>query len=80
MTAGRTRISIGGWPDARVKTSRILGVDRRIIERRVELNIIAWNIEAWVVENIECLRVVPQDKSVRYLERLEDPEIPAILE
>jgi hypothetical protein len=60
----RTGIGVGRSSDAWIEPGIHLVVDRRIAEKWIELDIVVGDIEAWMVEDVECLHVVSQIEAV----------------
>ncbi len=73
---------VARWRECISQYSRItsrIGL-RGITEPRIERNIVAGNIEAGMIENIERLQVILQLEPLVELEVFEQSEIPAVLE
>src|SRR5579871_126467 len=77
---------ISGWRTGICSRRRIAcivateSVDRRILVVGVEINVVAGNIEAGMVEDIECQQVVFQDVSISDRDVLGHAKIKAVLE
>jgi hypothetical protein len=64
----------------RVSGRKVVDIQRRILEERVEPYVVVRRVKAGVVEEVECLCVPPEFESFRRTEFLEDRKIESRLE
>ena len=75
VASRRAGVSICRRPDAGIETRIRLGVNWGIVEKRIELDVIVWDVETWMVKDVEGLKVVSQVEAVVDFEILKNREI-----